>query len=70
MFLKNSNILKEKFQFKTKDSKIPKDIGFVEKQQKIYYEIYKDLDEVKINDSQAISKLIKLLEIYYEVKYI
>ena len=70
MFLKNSNILKEEFQFKTKDSKIPKDIGFNEKQQKIYYEIYKDLDEVKINDSQAISKLIKLLEIYYEVKYI
>ena len=70
MFLKNSNILKEKFQFKTKDSKIPKDIGFNEKQQKIYYEIYKDLDEVKINESQAISKLIKLLEIYYEVKYI
>ena len=62
--------IEAEFRFKTNESKIPKDIGYNEEQQKVYYKIYKDLDEGKINESQAISKLIYLMEIYYEVKYL
>ena len=62
--------IEAEFRFKTKDSKIPKDIGYNDEQQSVYYDIYKDLDNGKINESQAISRLINLMEIYYEVKYL
>jgi len=57
------------FRFKTNDNKLPKDIGYSEEQQKTYYNIYKDLDDGKFNEDEAISKLINLMEIYYQVNY-
>ena len=62
--------IEAEFRFKTKDSKIPKDIGYNKEEQKVYYDIYKDLDDGKIDDNQAISKLVNLMEKYYEVKYL
>ena len=58
------------FRHRMQDRKVPKDIGYNAEQMKEYMNIYEQLDSEKINDDEAIDRLIHLMEEYYGVSYL
>ena len=57
------------FRLNDNEDKLPKDIGYDEKLEARYLQVYEDLDANKINKEQALEILTKIMEDYYGIKY-
>tara|TARA_A100001011_G_scaffold352610_1_gene393500 strand:- start:62 stop:340 length:279 start_codon:yes stop_codon:yes gene_type:complete len=56
------------FRHRMRNRKVPKDIGYNEKQNREYLNIYEELDSGNITESEALDRLTMLMEEYYGIE--